>query len=378
MTNILVIFLIILILVLITVFFVFTNITIPEPINFEPFTVPMLVLKTETNPNTITIQDPDNIGIAETFKGLKGISDKGGFPLIITDPMNAKQNQTIITVFEKRACMMFLNFTNSHTSKIACFDQSHIQYIKIIYTASDLPIPEIEIIPKQYIDTNFDQNYGMLFLYINKPFTDIDSACKYSVVNLDQYKIPKLKYFWPYVLPTAVFVVDWLPNIKIPKDSEDSIKKVLLFDLLLVSEIDPPPEILPILRRIRQVKFDDATYNWYSYVLQDTVIENFAQPGRCTDSTISIQALCESAYDMNGKLKPAPTYWDYPCEKDTECPYLQGTRGGCNAGYCEFPVGMNQISYTLASGSPWCENCPVENPTCCDEKDIDSKRYYFQ
>jgi hypothetical protein len=45
---------------------------------------------------------------------------------------------------------------------------------------------------------------------------------------------------------------------------------------------------------------------------------------RCiNDPDIKSKGLCESARDVEGRLKRKPTYWDRPCETNEECPFYQ-------------------------------------------------------
>jgi len=67
--------------------------------------------------------------------------------------------------------------------------------------------------------------------------------------------------------------------------------------------------------------------------------------------------------------------WDRPCVRNEECPFFQANknypnyRGGCNDGFCEFPMGIERVSYRQhnKNGSKAiCHGCPHNNPTCCD------------
>lgn len=80
-----------------------------------------------------------------------------------------------------------------------------------------------------------------------------------------------------------------------------------------------------------------------------------------TDKVKATQYACE---ESNG-------VWDAPCKVDTDCPFYQKDkyRGGCNNGYCEMPLGVEEIKggFRRYNGStkPWCKNCAdceCENP----------------
>lgn len=75
--------------------------------------------------------------------------------------------------------------------------------------------------------------------------------------------------------------------------------------------------------------------------------------------------------------------WDRPCKTNLECPFYQANktypnyRGGCIDGHCEFPLGLERISYRKfdPKTKPTCHSCPVENRSCCDSLKV--KDYVF-
>lgn len=93
--------------------------------------------------------------------------------------------------------------------------------------------------------------------------------------------------------------------------------------------------------------------------------------------SIKSKTACSSPYDELGNIKHTKTYWDKPCENHTDCPFYQANknyknyRGGCIDGRCEFPVGVEAVSYRLfdEKSKPVCHNCNVEeSPFCCQEQ----------
>lgn len=110
------------------------------------------------------------------------------------------------------------------------------------------------------------------------------------------------------------------------------------------------------------------------------------------DPSISNKGLCNSAYDAFGKLKQVKTVWDRPCETNSECPFYQANklyknyRGGCNDGYCEFPLGLKRTSYRYydLNTKPICHNCPKQGPdltmntslNCCELQSV--RDYAFE
>lgn len=102
-----------------------------------------------------------------------------------------------------------------------------------------------------------------------------------------------------------------------------------------------------------------------------------ASDGSCvTSPTTTIQSVCvASGMDRNkrrGQTQPQINVrhgdtdgdaglWDAPCIVDDQCPYYQKNtrypnyRGGClESGWCEMPLGVQQVSYRIAEGHPAC------------------------
>lgn len=87
------------------------------------------------------------------------------------------------------------------------------------------------------------------------------------------------------------------------------------------------------------------------------------------------------AADLTTCVERGEGVWDRPCRKDSECPFFQANqqdpnyRGGCVAGYCEFPVGVERRSWrkTDPNTKPWCQGCaPEVDPSqCCVDQAAD-------
>lgn len=55
---------------------------------------------------------------------------------------------------------------------------------------------------------------------------------------------------------------------------------------------------------------------------------------------------CESPYDMLGEPKFLHTEWDQPCKENEDCPFYNGSRGGCGpGGICELPLGVRRLGF---------------------------------
>lgn len=131
---------------------------------------------------------------------------------------------------------------------------------------------------------------------------------------------------------------------------------------------------------------ENGTYNVYDINTNTILIkndinipkdDNFDPRYVCTDTNYSIKGLCESDFNELGELKKYKTYWDRPCETNTECPFYQKNknyknyRGGCIDGYCELPIGINRLSYRKYDNNskPYCHNCKNKLiGKCCNKQ----------
>lgn len=70
--------------------------------------------------------------------------------------------------------------------------------------------------------------------------------------------------------------------------------------------------------------------------------------------------------------------WDRPCVTHSECPFYMANRnyandrGGCVAGYCEMPLGIDNLTFRnpRPGDRPMCYNCPSEDDhmDCCEKQ----------
>lgn len=89
------------------------------------------------------------------------------------------------------------------------------------------------------------------------------------------------------------------------------------------------------------------------------------------DTSIKNKPQCISNFDELGIPRQKKYVWDRPCQDNMECPFYQKNknyknyRGGCNSGYCEFPLGVQRLGYQQYVGTPMCYNCPINDLHCC-------------
>lgn len=123
-------------------------------------------------------------------------------------------------------------------------------------------------------------------------------------------------------------------------------------------------------KQTKSPKIENPTY--------DPRYECYNQP------SIKSRGLCESPYDAMGLDKKPIMMWDRRCEKNEECPFYQANKnynnyfGGCNDGYCQMPIGVEQTSYRKfdPNTKPMCHRCnDIKNPYCCEEQETNKEMY---
>lgn len=169
--------------------------------------------------------------------------------------------------------------------------------------------------------------------------------------------------------------------------------------MFMVYDADSLPTTVP--KTVIRMSGQDRDFENGDYVVQDTMgskvmlkrtVETQPRENKTKDSRyvcygdpyIMNEGLCESRFDESGALKKRRTYWDRPCETNEECPFYQANktypnyRGGCNAGFCELPIGVRRLSWRRhdTDTKPVCHACPTSNLRCCDDQRV--KDYAFE
>jgi hypothetical protein len=148
--------------------------------------------------------------------------------------------------------------------------------------------------------------------------------------------------------------------------SDDRGDDVLTFLDATSAEGDGDPNILFTDEKKKQV-YVDLLYNKKQFVFDSAYV--------CyNNDAYTRKDFCEGETGYYGETKPRGT-WDKPCFKDEECPFFKAntnypnSRGGCEKGYCEMPINVQQISYRRYDPSipAFCYNCnPLDGQyTCC-------------
>lgn len=113
----------------------------------------------------------------------------------------------------------------------------------------------------------------------------------------------------------------------------------------------------------------------------DNFVKNFASISR-RDSGGRFDYMCYNKPEiLTEKLcEEVNGIWDRPCTRDHECPYFSpNARGGCLDGYCEMPIGVENVAFTRGIGTPVCSNCGtnhIDPFSCCESKGYPKYEWY--
>jgi len=98
--------------------------------------------------------------------------------------------------------------------------------------------------------------------------------------------------------------------------------------------------------------------------------------------TVKVQEGCDTSDNQLYNEKDLQI-WDNPCTKNEDCPFYlknknySNQRGGCNNGYCEFPVGLKRLGKRLynqvinENNHPICRGCSTGDINCCERQEND-------
>lgn len=95
------------------------------------------------------------------------------------------------------------------------------------------------------------------------------------------------------------------------------------------------------------IKYSKRSKKYYFQLLNEVLDDKYI----CyTNNKLQSRSACNSKFDSQGNIKAQEDVWDRPCMYDEECPFFgKGSfsqfRGGCLQGYCEMPVGVQNVSF---------------------------------
>ena len=188
---------------------------------------------------------------------------------------------------------------------------------------------------------------------LDKYTNNLVGSKHYSIRNIDILKIDDDKIIYNLKIfkqkKTHSFTLQININIK-----EKKIKNIIIIGIN-IEDIYNNPENL---------KFDD----YFKLLPKDKISKNYSfnkYEYNCSDGL-------RNKYECLSKNKIfSKGVWDKPCEKNTECPFYNGKKGGCINNYCQLPVNLIPVGFrgykgTLfssrtrrCSGTPLCYDCKI-------------------
>ena len=226
----------------------------------------------------------------------------------------------------------------------------------------------IKMDDKLFTESGYGSFYKKQFYYvikINKNYVLLENAYRFDVTD-SEYNNKTSR--------STNFYIN-LTNSTIKKNNLESGDKVYLnkykvLGNIIIEKAKGKDNLVLIIPNKTELKNND--YN--------KKLNQFEPQYHCyEDRTILDKGECVDTVDKIGKIKPSYT-WDRPCKTDTECPfYLKNknylnNRGGCNNGFCEFPVGLKRKSNRFydknitENNYPRCYGCEDKDDINCCEK----------
>lgn len=345
-------------------------------------------------------------GTQETFKNLDyiNLSDPES---IKTDILNDKMPQEIIIINSKYSFykkeikrtdfLKILKDIEKRNKNTTCYDPENFKELENIVE----PI-SIELFKKAILDElsilvhDYDQKYGYHHLWFQEQVSIVDRHLNYSdennnidyiemrmiVCRKDKTKVFNISIKGLYDLLKDKTYINSIELIGLTTDDYSKSRtgffnyyrnKFNEFDKKGVHcSLSLRPEC-----KIDSLKTEDVKE--YKEMLDDLRWE--MENSKCFFKEANSKVEC-----LSKDIKGATGIWDTKCRKDTDCPFFgangnlnyENKRGKCmNDGYCEMPLGMVPIGYTLyRKGNkykPFCHNCEstsdcigINCSRCCD------------
>lgn len=236
-----------------------------------------------------------------------------------------------------------------------------------------------------------DKLFDYLFTYVvlDSNYMNYIKKQKYFINGLDDVDINRIRAFYP-------FIEEYYGNIRqiFNKDENDKTYNVYLSNknsLIPKMRMDIVRNVENFITRLELPAdyLEDVDSNYEN--ANNANNSNTGKYGCYGNEKINNKFACDSLYNYDGTPKNYYSKWDKKCSKNEECPYYKSNkkypneRGGCNNGFCEFPVGVQRIGFTkyVDSGvnSPLCYNCvDTTDYNCCSTIKIpnDNKDYVFE
>lgn len=217
-------------------------------------------------------------------------------------------------------------------------------------------------------DSTFDERkYANIVRDIHKTLQDVPKLHFYSMI------INKIESFEESTPP-----LDFEPKRNVPGFFEAASSSLTVLNNKIEGVVLRPLDKVTLSYQERSE--ENGTY-LVKEINRNTIVLEKEKP--MLQDTVEQQAkyVCvgdPTKLNMNECMTDDNNTWDRPCEQNIECPFYQKNklyknyRGGCIDGSCEMPVGVIRRGFRSydRSTSPICYDCPLDNPTCCDQQDL--------
>lgn len=253
---------------------------------------------------------------------------------------------------------------------------------RLPYTDYEYKIDYIEPEKWKSLEDLLYKEYDVMYAYIipNSNFEKIITSQRIYISGFDTMDITRINTFYPEISMSSVYMEDMYKWDAIVKPNA-VYKTKISTNLLWVSHY-----IFTI--NDTKIKIDPKGLKTETFVSRLDISDEVSNPSfRCYgDITNDNRALCNSEYDAWGNPKEKRTYWDMPCVEDKDCSFYQANKnypndfGKClSKGICEFPVGINRLSYTKYKTefpyTPMCYGCEPGILDCCKDQLENPERY---
>ena len=217
--------------------------------------------------------------------------------------------------------------------KISYSSDSHLKLLEFIISSMGIKLNSNNVTK---ISLSENQSYDCLFIFkIMKQNKRQEPKLTHYLSYVDNIDIDKLKFYLPYV-----------------KTNSYNTKLVLSIDMLIYGN----KYTENYLRE--HSKFNDV----YSHYVNLEKTNYYSMMFNLFEGTVNYIMERNSRIQLSNSSLPILEQF---CITDEECPYYKkntfykNSRGGCNEGQCEMPIG--------GENTPWCHGCDsiITPEECC-------------
>ena len=286
--------------------------------------------------------------------------DKIGYFIYVTKVTNSTK-----VTNPDNCCWDLANKTIAYTS---ISDYYFISSIVRGYRIDASTVNLIRILPTDLLKE--DVKFDILITYIipDSNYIDILNKTNLIISGFTDMDINRIKAFYPFVneeyTDLDIIFNNKLKSVTIinNKSLTPSMNYIILKDIPILSY-----EYIRTKDRIKE-----------NFITRVELSKDAYDPSYfCNgDKDTNNKFQCNSPYDVDNTLKKNYTFWDKMCTKNEDCPYYDKykNKGGCNSGYCDFPVGIKRIGFTNYNDkgihTPFCYGCDHLDVNCCNNQDV--------